>query len=356
MQQRALRCFSLLLYACVIVGAVWLTVRFFLPWAAPFLVAFTLAAVMEPAVRYLHRHGWRRGMAAALLTLTLLGLLLWGLWTLAAKGLAAVTDFARGAPELVAAIMGQLEALENRALAAVESAPEGISSFLEMALASVNATLNALPARLSQWVLDAVGRVAQAGPDALLFIATAGIGTYFVSASFPSVIAFLAAQLPEKWRRRLEGLGQDLKASFGGFLRTQLILMAMTFFELLLAFLLLRVPSAAGLAAVTALIDALPVFGTGTVLAPWALYCLLVADYGRCVALLGCWAVVNLVRNCAQAKLLGDQIGLNPLVSLIAVYVGWQVWGVWGMLLFPLLFVTVRQLNDKGIIKLWKTP
>ncbi len=356
MQQRALRCFSLLLYAGAALGAVWLTARYLLPWAAPFLVALALAAALEPAVRCLHRHGWRRSGAAGLLTLGLSGLALWGLWSLAARGLAAVTDFARGAPELVEAVVSQLEALEDRALAAVETAPEGVSRYLKTALASANAALSALPARLSQWVLDAVGRAAQAGPDALLFTVTAGIGTYFISASFPEVTAFLAAQLPEKLRQRLEGLGQDLKASFGGFLRAQLILMAMTFFELLLAFFLLRVPSAAGLAAVTALIDALPVFGTGTVLLPWALYCLMLADYGRCAALLGCWAAVNLVRNCAQAKLLGDQIGLDPLVSLIAVYVGWRVWGVWGMLLFPLLFVTVRQLNDKGVVKLWKTP
>ena len=356
MQQRALRCFSMLLYSCAAIGAIWLTVRFFLPWAAPFLVALALAAVMEPVVRLLCRHGFKRSIAAGMLTLGLLALTVWGLFTLAAKGVSAVTDFARQAPDLMATAGQRLGALEARALAYIETAPDGVAEYLKAALDAVAAAVYGLPAQLSQWTLDTMARTAQAGPDALLFTVTAGIGTYFISAAFPGIAAFLAAQLPEDFRRRLSGLGQDLKGSFGGFLRAQLILMAMTFFELLLAFLLLRIPDAAGIAAITALIDALPVFGTGVVLVPWALYSLLLGSYGQGVALLICWLLVNLVRNCVQAKLLGDQIGLDPIVSLIAIYVGWRVWHVWGMLLFPILFVTMQQLNDKGVIKLWKTP
>ena len=354
MQQRAFRCFSLLLYSCAAVGAIWLTVRFFLPWAAPVLVALALAAAMEPAVRWLHRHGWKRSIAAGMLTLAMLALLLWGLAALAAKVISAVTDFARQVPELMGTAGRRLEALEARALAYIASAPEGVADYLKPALDAAASAVYSLPARLSQWALDAAGKAAQSSPDALLFAVTAGIGTYFVSAAFPSIMAFLSAQLPDGLRHRLTGLGQDLKGSFGGFMRAQLILMAMTFFELLLAFLLLRIKGAAGLAAVTAFIDALPVFGTGFVLVPWALYSLLLGSYTQGVALLICWILVNLIRNCAQAKLLGDQIGLDPIVSLIAIYVGWRVWHVWGMLLFPILFVTLQQLNDKGVIKLWK--
>ena len=195
----------------------------------------------------------------------------------------------------------------------------------------------------------------QSSGDVLLFAVTAGIGTFFLSASFPRTLAFLRAQLPDSWVQRAAEMGPDLKGSFGALLRAQLILMAMTFFELLLAFLLLRIPRAAGMAALTALVDALPVFGTGTVLLPWAAYCLLLEDLGRGVGLIICWAMVNLVRTSAQAKLLGDQIGLDPLASLIAIYVGWRVWSVWGMLMFPVLLVTLRQLNDKGVLRLWKS-
>ena len=158
---------------------------------------------------------------------------------------------------------------------------------------------------------------AQASPDTLLFIVTTGIGTYFISAAFPKINAFILAQLPSGFRQRLEGLGADLRGSFGGFMRAQLILMAMTFIELLIAFLLLGVRGALGIAAVTALIDALPVFGTGVVLVPWAVFCLLLGSTGRAIGLIVCWALVNLVRSCTQAKLLGDQIGLDPIAPQV---------------------------------------
>ena len=61
------------------------------------------------------------------------------------------------------------------------------------------------------------------------------------------------------------------------------------------------------------------------------------------------------MRSCAQAKLLGDQIGLDPLASLLGVYVGWRIAGVWGMLLFPLLLMALIRLNERGVLQLWRS-
>lgn len=355
MQQRAAKCFAALLWGGVLVGGIWLLVRFLLPWTAPFIVALAAAALMEPGVKSLCRRGLRRSVAAMMMSLAVLTLVSTLAVWLSYRGISALTDFAACVPELADSLSRQLGKLENRVFAYVSTAPEEVSRYLKTALDAVAESLYSIPAALSQWVLDVLTRAAQSSPDFLLFAVTAGIGTYFISASYPKTLAFLSAQLPDSLRRRAEGLGQDLKSSFGGWLRAQLILMAMTFFELLAAFLLLKVKGAALIAALTAFVDALPVFGTGIVLVPWAVYSFILGDTARGIGLLICWGVVNLVRSCVQAKLLGDQIGLDPLPSLLAMYVGWRVWRVWGMLLFPILFVTLRQLNDRGVIHLWKS-
>lgn len=354
MEQKAARVALILLYCAAAVGALWIFARFLLPWTAPFLVAFLLAALMEPAVRFLIRRGIPRGAASGMLTLFLLALLIVLAVWLVSRGVSAATDFARRAPMLMQEAGNTLARLELRAREYIRTAPAGVSDYLENAVDAAAETLYRLPAVISQWALDAAARVAQNSPGSALFAVTAGIGTYFISAAFPRTVAFVEAQLPAKLRRRLDGLGRDLKQSFGGWFRAQLILMAMTFGELLTAFLLLRVGNAAGIAAVTAFVDALPVFGTGIVLVPWAVYSLLLGDVGRGLGLIITWGAVNLVRSCAQAKLLGDQIGLDPLSSLLAVYIGWKVWGVWGMIVFPILFVSIRQLNSKGVIRLWQ--
>ena len=343
-----------LLSAAAVLGGSWLAARFLLPWCAPFLLGFALAALIEPLVRALVRRGWPRGAAAGLVDLVLLALLIRGCGALIGRGLEAVSRFAREAPALMTGLAQTLGRLEEGVLSLIAQAPEELERTLRLALDAMGESLYGLPAVMSQWALDAAARLAGKSPDLLLFVVTAGIGSYFCSASFPRVLAFLEAQVPESLKRRLEGMGEELKGSLGGWLRAQLLLMGITFCELLAAFLLLKIPSPAAMAALTAVVDALPLFGTGVIMVPWAVYCLLLGQSTRGLGLLICWGGVSLVRSCIEAKLLGDQIGLPPLASLMAMYVGWRVWSVWGMLLFPMLLVTARQLNDRGVVRLWK--
>ena len=121
--------------------------------------------------------------------------------------------------------------------------------------------------------------------------------------------------------------------------------MLITFFELLIGLMLLKAEGAFIISAVTAFLDALPVLGAGIVLLPWAAINLLTGDAARGIGLMILWGVITLVRSCIQAKLLGDQMGLPPLVTLMAIYAGWCLAGVWGMVLFPMLALTAKQLE-----------
>ena len=354
MQQRAVRCLVLMLYAAGVLGALWLATRFVLPFSAPFLFAYLIAALMERPVKFLVHHKVRRSAAAGMLTVGVLGVIIWAVWALGVKGAGAVTDFVKSVPDFVAAIGARMAEIELLISEYLYVSPDGVNEHVAAAIGALMDEIYEIPAFLSQRLVDGVARMAQAGPDTLLFIVTALLGTYFISASFPKTNAFIAAQLPNALCRKLEGLGADVRACFGGFLRAQLILMCITFFELLAAFFALGVSSSAVLAAVTALVDALPVFGTGTILVPWAMYELLLGSSVRALSLLLIWIGTNLVRSSVQAKLLGDRIGLSPLASLLAVYVGWRAWRVWGMLLFPIVLAILSQLNDKGIIRLWR--
>lgn len=355
MQEKLAAYFALLLYAAGAVGLIWLAVRFLLPWAAPFILAWLIAAALETPVSFLVRRGWRRGAASGICTLTALSLLLWAMGALLWEGLGKLSDFARELPVLMEAVTSKLKDMETVLNSHISAAPEGSAMFLEMASSALTDALSSLPGHISKAAVSFLSKTAQASPDMLLFAVTVSIGAYFISSAFPRINGFMLAQLPEKLRLRLRGLGSDLKSSFGGVLRSQLILMALTFFQLLVAFWLLGVESSVELAAVTALVDALPVFGTGIILLPWALCNFLLGGSRRGLGLMLCWLLVSLVRNVMQAKLMGDQIGLEPLASLISIYVGWRVWGVGGMLLFPILLVTLQQLNDRGIISLWKS-
>lgn len=347
--------FAALIYAGATVGLVWLFARFLLPWTAPLMIAFAAAAVMEAPVSALVKKGWKRSFASGVMTVTVLGLLIWLTVRLTYRAAGAATDFARQLPTLMEGLSRTMEFISEKTEQFAASSPDGMGEYIRTAASSIGASVSEIPALLSRRALDIIGRAAQRSPDTLLFTLTAAIGSFFISASFPKITAFIALQLPDSLKSKLSLLRQYLRGSFSGLVRAQMILMGITFFELTAAFMIMRVENAPVIAAVTAIIDALPVFGTGIVLIPWAVWCFLEGSIPRALSLLICYGIVNIVRSCIQAKLLGDQIGLDPVVSLLAVYAGWQVWGVGGMLLFPVLFVTLRQLNELGIIRLWKT-
>ena len=337
------------LAAAAIGAALWLALRYLLPLLAPFILAFALAAAMEGAVRPLVRRGLPRRAASALLTLLALALLASLPALLVGRLSELLSSLGRIVPRLVSAAGERMNALEAYAARCAAALPEGLPDSFQAALRSVEASLAALPAQLSSRLLALTAAAAQNAPGILLFLISFFLGAYLFSASYPAVLAFLRGSLPAPARRRAAELAQDLRGSLGGWLRAQLILAGMSFVELLALFLLLDVRGAAALAAVTALIDALPVFGTGIVLVPWALAELLLGELGRGLALLFGWGLGALGRNLLQARLLSGQIGIHPLVSLLALYVGWRVWGVWGMIVFPLLFAMLQRLAERGM-------
>ena len=108
------------------------------------------------------------------------------------------------------------------------------------------------------------------------------------------------------------------------------------------------------IAAGTAVVDILPIFGTGTVMIPWAAYSLITGDFGFGIGLIVIYIVISVVRQIIEPKLVAGQLGLSPIVTIIALYLGLKVFGVLGMFVTPILVIMLKLLNDEGIIHLWK--
>ena len=414
-ENRHLRFLLRLLYAALALAGLWLALRFLLPWLLPFLLAFGLAALLEPAVRLLMErlHLPRRGAAAlctAALTAAVLGglalvvwrvgyelsLLLGRLPFLLAFGLAALLEPAvrllmerlhlprRGAAALctaalTAAVLGGLALVVWRVgyelslllgrlptlLAGLPTLADGLErwayrflialpvQFQTLARDALEGLLEqgiALPNRFYDALAGAVTGLASALPAAALFLFTTVLATYFTSAGRPALLDGLRRRLPPPWRTRLGRVAGGLREALGGWLKAQGLLMLITFGELAAGFLLLRVELSLLLAGLVALVDALPVFGTGTVLLPWAVLALLGGDVRMSVGLLVLYSVISLVRSLLEPRLVGARVGLPPLAALVCMYVGFQALGVLGMLLAPLAAVLARQLWDSGLL------
>ena len=334
-----------LLYAGLGMGALWLCMRFLLPWLAPFLIALALAALLEPGVRLLsqrlHLPRWgASALCAGLLSLLLLaglGLLLWRLGYEAALLLGRLPTLLSGLPTLTRRLEGWLYRFQIALpVPFQEYAQQLMERLLEQGIA--------LPNRLYDTLSGAVSSALAALPAAGLFLFTTLLATYFISAGRPELCAALKRSIPERWREPAARGATSLKQALGGWLKAQGLLMLITFGELALGLLLLRVDLALVLSALIALVDALPVLGTGTVLVPWALVSLLGGNWKLALGLAVLYGVIWLVRSLLEPRLIGSRVGLPPLAALLSLYVGFQAFGVAGMIQAPLLAVLVRQL------------
>ncbi len=329
----------------------WLVFKYLMP----FVIAWCAACLMEPAGRFLRKkYGIKRGYTAAVGAVAIYGGHGILLFTLGWQGVLWLADVIKKLPERLSGLPALLKAGEDRLYGFIVAAPPEFQEFLVNAAERLNEGLTGFPAQLYARLMGAFGSLVASAPKVLFFIAASAIGTFFLSAGFDEAKAFLKRQLPEDVSRRLAGASGEAAGAVRRWAASELTLVGATFIQLTVFFLLLRVKNAVFSALAVALIDALPVLGTGTVLIPWAIIETASGHISRAAILLAAYLCVALVRSLLEPKLLGEGAGPHPAASLLAIWLGFRLAGVWGMLLFPIALLIVKRLHDSGYIKIWK--
>ena len=325
--------------------ALWFFLRFLLPLLLPFLFAALLALATEPLVRvFVHRFRMPRWMAAglgiciALVLVILLALMLGALLLKELGSLASIVpDLEETAQQGVVSLQTWLAGVANRT-------PESVRPILNQCVDGVFSGSSQFLDRVGLWLLGIASGILKALPDSALGIGSWIIASFMISAKLPTLRQRAAALLPESWKTHYLPVIKQLRSSLAGWLLAQLKLTGITAGILCVGFLILQIPYGILWGLGISLVDALPILGTGMVLVPWSIVCFLQGDTLRAIGLLGIYAVAVLVRSVMEPKLVGKQLGLDPLITLVALYAGYRLWGLGGMILAPLLAVTITQL------------
>ena len=346
------RCKKFLLYlfsAAAAAELFYLVFRYLFWWVLPFLLALGVAAAVEPVVAYLRVHlRFRRSFSALLLTLVLL-FLLGGLLSLLGTTLAnQAYALLKKAPLLLERVPQLLDALFARLDGYSAAFPQWLRDSLYGAVMRALSDAESFFSDLTGRLLSFLGSFAAALPRRVLSGATTVLAVYFTIASYPTLCRMLKARLSGKTIRSLRLFRSGVTQSLSRYLRAELTISFLTFLQLLLGFFLMRQDYALLLAFLVTLLDALPVFGTGTALVPWALLSLLFSSVPKAIALLALYLCTLLVRNVLEPKLLASQAGLPPVASLFAMYLGFCTFGVAGMIAFPFLLLLAAQTYRLG--------
>ena len=351
-ENKHLRFLLKLLYAALALGALWLGLRFLLPWVLPFLLAWGLAAALEPALTLLRaRFRLPRRPAAALCVLVLAALLCGGLWLLAWRVWYELGLLLERLPSLLSGLPALGTALEEWLYRCTVALPVRLQAMFRETVEGLAQQGASLPDKLYEWLGGLVSGAVSALPTAFLFLFTTRLAAYFISAERPALRAALVRRIPARWHPRLREGRDHALHTVGGWLKAQGVLMAITFGEVLAGLLLLRTGPALLPAAGVALVDALPIFGAGVVLVPWALFAFLTGSRWTALGLLILCGVVTAVRSILEPRLVGGKLGLHPLLALAAMYVGFQAFGVAGMILAPLAAAAGKSAWDAGLFR-----
>lgn len=322
---------------CAALLAAWLGLRLVLPLMYPFLLGTLLALGAERAADFLERRlrlprFLAAGLAVGALVAGLGGLML----LLAALAVSQLGGLCQALPSIAATVRSGLELLENRLL----SLGSGLPGYRQ-AITGLFSDGEELITRVGRLVLGRAGAILTRLPGQTLSLGTALLSGFMICAKLPSIRTRLRARRADPRLEALQKALGKLKNTGKLYLCSQLKLMGVTFCLLFAGFSLLRVGYPLLIALLVTLVDALPVLGTGSVLIPWALVCFLEGSAARALGLLGLYATAALTRSVLEPKLVGSHLGLDPLVTLMAMYCGLRLWGLGGMLLLPMLAAAV---------------
>jgi sporulation integral membrane protein YtvI len=330
--------------------------KYLLSWLLPFVIAFCIVALLRPLVRVMENAFDIKRKNVALAVTAFLYVLV------ACVLLIAALQIAYAVSRWIADIVPYYETTIQPSLT---KAGEGLSAFVSALPVQVSEQLSGIQTELftsfRTWLISLsqdgvtfITVVTRRIPSFLLAFIFTIMLSFFLSSQYEDVTRFISRQLPPKPKRIFAELRKILSQTAGRYLKAALTLMVITFTELCIGLLFLKAGNVVPLAAGIAILDALPFFGVGAALIPWGIIELLQGNTPMGAGLLILYCIILVVRNILEPKIVGDRLGLNPIVTLTSIYVGFKLIGVLGMILFPILTQIAVQLHKKGIIKLFK--
>ncbi len=339
-ENKHLRFFVVLLYCLLGAFAVWLIFRYALGLFAPFIIAFIVAFLIEkPVAFFTNKLRIPRPLSSGIWTVIAFGGVGSLLYLLISKLVREVYEFFTSLPD-PKAIVAEITTALNSFFSFL---PDGITNWLSNAINNLFSGGFSLPDGLISSVGSVTASAAGSVPTILLTIIIVLAATYFFSSDYHHLRASISKAMPKKWHELYRKMKSHSLMTLGKYIRALGILMCITFVELSIGFAILGINYGLVIAFFTAFIDAIPVFGVGTILLPWAVYNLITGNFFLAAGLAILYAVIVIVRNVLEPKIVGVQIGLHPIVTLVSVYVGLRVFGLWGIFT-PLLVVLARQL------------
>lgn len=364
-----------LLFIAAVLGLVYVFFKYLFWPVAPFLLSFFFAMLIQRPLRWLTNktHGKGRGIWSVVLVLLSIAVVLVPIILIIGNIVAEIRDFISYLISQLSDFPKFLADLQEILLKALSFLPDNIYSTVaqkiteiissmstDFDLSAIGLTSDTVKNTISTGVTG-IYNVARNVPSAVLGIVIGIIAWILFAKDYRTVVNFIQLQLPDSKKNLLVEIKQVFSNTILKMVKAYLLIMFITFCELSIGFTILSIAGIMNnsyiylIALAICIFDILPVAGSGGILIPWAIISLIMGNTAQAIGLIVIYVVITVIRQYIEPKIVGDSLGVNPLITLAGLYFGLKLFGVLGMFIVPILIMTIKAFNDTGRIHLWKT-
>ena len=371
-----------IVYFFLIIAIGFLFVRYALGVCFPIVCAFFIATILQRPKNFLTRKTFFKSGAASVISLfTLIFIIISLIALIGVRAASEISGFIDYITIQIQHIDVLVTNIENAVMNFIGALPAFLSETLTESVTTIFTQIREYLAGQSteladsitgslgsafsfSWIttpLSGVISTAKQIPSILIAVIITLVASCFMTADYDEIMGFVKRQFPKEKRKDLSRAKVLLKSTLSKMAKAYALIMTVTFTEMFIGLSVLKLAGiyssnyAVIIAIATAFVDIIPVLGTGTILIPWALYSLIVGNFGLAIGLAVIYAVITVIRQVVEPKLVAGQLGLSPVVTITSLYLGLKIFGVLGMIIAPILVTMLKVLNDEGIIHIWKS-
>lgn len=316
---------------------------------SPFIFGYIIARLINPIATKLQK--WLRiprGISAILVIIFTVGILGGLLTLLGIQLFEEVKKFYINWEMTYDSIRSNWNGLSSSWGELYRNMPDFVRNVLNNAITGIYNETMAVTADFS--VMNTAQVVAKSLPAGIIWAIMFILALFFMVSKDLRLTPAVRKLMGDGSANKLEEIKIQCKMYLGGYVKAQMILMVIVFFVILIILSLFRAPFALLVAALTAILDALPFFGSGIVLWPLAVIYLIDGKILLAVGYVITYFAIMLLRRVLEPKLVSDRMGFdNPIIMLVVMYMGYKIWGVIGLIIGPIILMIIISLYKVGL-------
>ena len=318
----------------------------------PFLIAIIVSIILEKAVEYVVKNTKiSRKIVGTIIVILFYVLIAFLIYLLVSKLIKEAFSIAIDLPTVFEYVKEKYQVLYNKYMSAMNNIPDTVSGKIYEIGMDFLSTISKYITKFFNSTINFIMFI----PNIFIYAVITLLATLFLVTDRRKLSMYVHDVFPKKFVRKINNIFKETVTSISQYLKAQGIMMCITFIELLIAFFILKQEYPFTLAVVIAIIDALPILGVGSVLIPWGIYVAIMGNMKLAIGLLVTYAIIIVARQLIEPRIVSSNLGVHPFVTLITMYIGFKLFGLFGLIVGPIVMVVFKnvfsQLFEQGYLK-----